>query len=573
MFGAMPAFAGTPNGVSPALRQSAARAAPGERVAAWVFFADKGGDTNRRLADASAGLTEHARARRIRNHWTGRLVDMRDVPVDPAYVAAVRRQGAHIRYASRWLNAVSVDVAPEAVDKVASLAFVRGLDAVRTGTAPLPPEPTALVSRTPRTRSLTSLDYGSSFTQNNLIHVPALHDLGYNGHGVIICMMDAGVNELNHIVFQNIHILVTRDFVNGDSIVSDQPGQMGSGNHGTYTLSVIGGFAPGQLIGPAWGATYVLAKTENTDWERHIEEDAWVAGAEWADSIGVDIISSSVGYSFGFTNGETGYTWQDMDGNTAIITIGADIAASRGILIVQSAGNDGSVSLPANTLIAPADGDSVLCVGAVDALGVRASFSSVGPTADGRTKPDVMAMGLGVTIASAFDSTTFYSNSGTSFSAPLTAGAAALILEARPTASNAEIMQALRTTASQAGSPDRFNGWGIVDAEAAANYLSTGIARHPGSAGIALYAPHPNPFNPSTTIEFATSSSRYVVLTVYDVRGARVATLVAGNVTPGRHTVQWNGTDDHGQSLASGVYLCRLSAGDAHETRKVVLLK
>jgi subtilisin family serine protease len=338
-------------------------------------------------------------------------------------------------------------------------------------------------------------------------------------------------------------------------------------------LSTIGGYAPGNLIGPAYGATYILAKTENTEWERHIEEDAWVAGAEWVDSIGADIISSSLGYSIGFTNGEPDYAWSDLDGNTTIVTIGADIAASRGILVVNSAGNDGWVALPANTLIGPCDGDSVLAVGAVDGAGVRGSFSSVGLTADGRIKPDVMAMGVGVRVAGTTTPTVYGSSGGTSFSCPLAAGAAALILEARPNASNQAIMDALRSTASQAGAPDRFYGWGIVDAAAAASVLPTAVRGTPSPAAIVLHPAYPNPFNPTTTIEYEIASRAHVRLTVFDVTGARVATLVDETQLPGRKSVAWNARGDRGERLASGVYLYRLYAGGATRTRKMVLLK
>jgi subtilisin family serine protease len=325
-----------------------------------------------------------------------------------------------------------------------------------------------------------------------MIGVNTLHDQGLTGNGVWIAMFDTGFNNLGHVAFQGLDILVTHDFVNADSIVSNQGGQAGDGNHGMMTLSTIAANAPGNLIGPAFGATYLLAKTENTDWERHVEEDAWVAAAEWADSIGADIITSSVGYSTGFTNGELNYPWQAMDGNTTIITIGADIAASRGILVVNSVGNDGNIALPANTLIGPADGDSVLAVGAVDAGGVRASFSSVGPTADGRIKPDVMAMGLAVTVASPFDQTSYFGNSGTSFAAPMVAGAAALILQARPAASNQSIMDALRATASQSGAPDRLMGWGIINAADAVGLIPTAVGdTGPVAAGFALRGARP----------------------------------------------------------------------------------
>jgi len=557
-----------PRKVSPALQAAITRAGDSGRVVSWVFFTDKGPSPT--LADVEVSLTSHARARRARNRGLSRLVDAYDVPVDTRYVGAIRRQGLRIRNTSRWLNAVSIDVDAHTVEAIAGLPFVRGMDVVRVGREPLPePAGESAPLGPEQSRAVTALDYGLSFTQNDLINVPTLHDQGYSGSGVWICMLDAGFNNLAHVAFQNLDILITHDFVNGDSLVSD--GDMGSGSHGTYTLSTIGGYAPGNLIGPAYGATYLLAKTENTVGENHIEEDNWVAGAEWADSTGADIISCSLGY----TSFDVGidYTWSDMDGNTTIVTLGADIAASRGILVVNSAGNGGFTALPANTLGAPADGDSVLAVGAVDAFGVRTSFSSVGPSADGRIKPDVMAMGGAVRVASASNPATYTNLNGTSFSCPLTAGAAALILEAKPHATNQQIMDALRSTASQAGAPDRLYGYGIIDAAAAAaSIFPTGVGA-PQPAGIVLHPAYPNPFNPTTTIEYEIPARAHVRLTVFDVSGAVVASLVDETQSRGRRSVTWNARSSRGTPLASGVYLYRLEAGDEQQTRKMVLLK
>ena len=308
-------------------------------------------------------------------------------------------------------------------------------------------------------------NYGSSLTQLEQINVPVVHDLGYSGNGVIICVLDAGFNNLEHQAFTSMNIANQWDFVNNDGNVDDE-GDMGSGSHGTMTLSTIGGFYEGQLIGPAFGATYLLAKTENTDSETQVEEDNWVAGAEWADALGVDITSTSLGY-IDFDDG-TGYSPAELDGNTAIITIAADIAAGKGILVVNSAGNGGGGT---TTIGAPADGDSVLAIGAVYSDGSRTFFSSVGPTGDGRIKPEVMAMGSDVYVADTYGN--YYTTaSGTSFSCPLTAGAAALLWEMVPNASNMDIFEALKMTANNADAPNNYYGWGIIDIYAAYEYLA-----------------------------------------------------------------------------------------------------
>jgi len=360
------------------------------------------------------------------------------------------------------------------------------------------------------------------------------------------------------------------DFVNGDSIVWDEPGQMGSGYHGTWTLSALAGYKEGFLIGPAYGADFLLAKTENTDWERHIEEDAWIAGAEWADSLGADIISSSLGYLDEFTNGDTNYTWQNMDGNTTIVTKGADLAAGRGILVVNSAGNEGSSSPTIeNTLIAPADGDSVLAIGSVTSTGARSGFSSMGPTVDGRIKPDVMARGSQTLCASVWDTTSYSQVDGTSLSCPLVAGAAALILQANPMYTNMDIIEALRSTASQAGNPDNAYGWGIIDAFQAANYFTSinGVEANLITE-LRLYDNFPNPFNPTTTISFDIPESGHLNLTVYNILGERVVELVRGWTVAGTHTMSWNASQ-----LSSGMYLIVLESTQTRLVRKALLVK
>jgi subtilisin family serine protease len=298
-----------------------------------------------------------------------------------------------------------------------------------------------------------------------------------------------------------------------------------------------------------------------------------VAGAEWADSLGAHIVTSSLGYRYGFTHGESDYLWTDMDGNTTIATIGADIAGGRGIVVITSAGNEGFIATPENTLIAPTDGDSVLSIGAIDSGGSRVSFSSVGLSADGRIKPDVMAMGSGVRAAhpSATDAYTYIG--GTSLACPLVAGAAALLIEANPNLTAAEVLDALRATASQSGAPDRLMGYGIVDAAGAAAMTSVDIARDLAPQNVVLHPAYPNPFNPTTTIAFELRDPVHVNLSVFNVRGQLVKTLVDERRAAGPWSVKWNGADRFGARVSSGVYVYRLIAGDVQRSRKMVLIK
>lgn len=434
----------------------------------WVFLRDKGASTERLLGDARTLMTPRALSRRARRGLASPL-GVEDAPVSGAYVDEISRRVVRVRHASRWFNAVSVEATPAQVRDLEALPFVARLDLVRRYRRPKeePIDPSAQTASPGTTSGKTStfgFDYGTSIGQLSQIGVPPVHELGFHGEGVVIAVFDAGFNNLPHEAFSAMTILARRDFVNGDEDVADGQDQ-GEGSHGTATLSTIGGFKEGQLIGPAFAASYVLAKTENTDSETPVEEDNWAAAAEWAESLGVDVISSSLGY-LDYDGPFTSYTYKEMDGETAISTRAADLAASRGVVVVNSAGNSG-YSAEHNTLGAPADGNSVIAVGAVDRLGTRAFFSSVGPTADGRIKPDVAAQGLFVKTASPISVSGYGGANGTSFSCPLTAGVVALILQAHPTYTVEQVHTVLRSTASQAAAPDNLLGWGIVNALAA----------------------------------------------------------------------------------------------------------
>jgi subtilisin family serine protease len=542
-------------------------------IKVWIYFTDKGTQLGSKIKAVQAKLTPHARKRRLRSRGTNNLVDFKDVPVNQNYIAEIKNSVQKIRNKSRWLNAISVEIIAKKLHEIENFSFVKKIDIVREGrgSRPLPEEEIPSGSR--QLNGL-KLNYGPSFDQNNQINAIPLHDLGYDGSGVLICMLDAGFNNLQHEALDHLNILHTWDFANGDSIVEDQPGQLGSGNHGTYTLSALAGFEEGQLIGPAYGADFILAKTEITDsaghfYERHLEEDNWIAGAEWADSLGADIISSSLGYLDQFTNGESNYTWQDMDGNTTIVTIGADIAASRGILVVSSAGNEGPAKPLQNSLNAPSDGDSVACIGAVNSSGNRASFSSMGPTADGRIKPDVMARGVSVISASPVNSVGFVGVSGTSLSCPLAAGAAALVLQVNPTWTNMQVLEALKNTADNASSPNNSYGWGIINAYDAAFYSSSDNGNLISEFELNPVYPNPlTPFNPVTNIEFKISTTGQVNLSAFNNLGQKVAVLTDGLQMAGPHSIKWDTS-----GLASGVYYLVLKANQGQRVRKLLLLK
>jgi serine protease AprX len=343
------------------------------------------------------------------------------------------------------------------------LDFVRSIRSVWAGMRK--PMPSQVPIEEPlEGQSKLGLNYGGSYAQLQQLNVPAVHDLGYSGLGVLVCMMDTGYRK-NHQAFQLAYaegrVLAEWDFINNDGNTQNETGDPSSQhNHGTYTWSTLGGAADGDLYGPAYGASFILAKTEDVSMEEPIEEDNWVAGMEWADSIGADLISSSLCYI-------DWYTYSDLDGNTAVITIAADLAAERGIVVCNAMGNDGPSS---GSLLAPADADSIIACGAVSSSGNIASFSSRGPSYDGRTKPEVCARGVSTTCADPYDTTDYTTVSGTSLSTPLIGGCAALILSAHPNWTPMQVREAMMTTASRAGSPDNTYGWGIPDILAAIEY-------------------------------------------------------------------------------------------------------
>lgn len=430
-----------------------------DRLAVWVYFTDKGADTQ----GAGPFVSTRAAARRARRGTPSATRTFEDRALAPAYVAGVGAVVARVRHTSRWLNAMSVEATPAQIDALAGLPFVARLDVVRRArrveepVVSLPVERSGLGARDAGEDA--PLDYGTALDQVRQIRVPDLHARGLHGEGVVVAVFDSGFPNLAHEAFASMTIAAERDFVRGLDTVRES-----TDAHGTNTLSTIGGFAPGRLIGPAYAATFLLAVTEDVASETPIEEDHWAAAAEWAEGLGADVISSSLGYA-AFDQPFTSYSDRDMDGQTAVTTRAAALAAERGVVVVNSAGNEG-FDAGRNTLVAPADGVRVLTAGAVTRGGTRAAFSSVGPSADGRIKPDVVAMGVNVVVARQFEHV-YGVASGTSFSCPLTSGVVALVLQAHPDYTVDQVLEAVRSTASQAGAPDRLLGWGLVDAVAA----------------------------------------------------------------------------------------------------------
>lgn len=542
------------------------------RVLAWVFFVDKGGVPVPSAANQDLVATRSlARRARIRNV----TLDRTDLPVHEPYVATLREHVVSLRHRSRWLNGISVIIDREQIDSILRHPFVAQIE--RVGTYPRRPPPSARGGIDPVSSTQGHLlDYGLSFAQLDQIGIPAVHDSGIAGQGVLIGVFDNGFRLPEHEAFDSLQIVATYDFVDHkESVVPLNP-SASFGTHGINSLSVIGGYYEGELIGAAYRASFLLARTENDSSETPLEEDNWVAAIEWADSIGVDITSTSLIYR-GYDPPFTGWTWRDMDGNTTVITRAADMAAAKGIIVVNSAGNFGEPLPGENSLGAPADGDSVLTVGAVDGAGQRASFSSVGPTAGStpRIKPDVMARGVNVRAASGSDPNGYTNGfSGTSAASPLAAGVAALILAAVPDAGPLEIIDAMRRTADNSGNPNNLIGWGILNAGRAIEFLRSAdeLPAHPS-----LLQNYPNPFNTSTVIEFAIPAAGRATVGIFDILGRTVASLLDDTRGPGWHSVRWDGRNNAGTRVSTGVYIARLTvdfgSGSSMVDRNLLLLR
>lgn len=462
-----------------ALEDPAVLPAPDDRLTIWVYFEDRPGsgrDLERALDVAEQNLSPRALARRRRASMAGgRIVDERDLPLDPQVIAAVQATGARLRRTSRLLNAASFEATADQIRSIASHPGVSRIEPVasfrRSGTDRADADVAPVESATAARGLIAGLDYGASGPGLEQINVPLLHEEGLSGEGVLVALFDTGF-ELTHECLATLDVVATRDFVGGDENVGQEPGDpQGSSDHGTRMLGLLAGYSPGNLVGPAYRASVLLARTEDIGSEFPVEEDNWIAALEWAEALGVDVVSSSVGYYYW-------YDFADLDGETAAITVAADLAALRGVSVVVSAGNErGNPDWP--HIIAPADGRHVLAVGGVDRSGFVTNLSSPGPTADGRTKPDVMALAYGNIVPLPTTDHLYVQDQGVDAAVPLVAGVVALLRQRAPALTPDQILVAIRETASRSLLPDDDYGWGVTNARGAAHYWSPRIQHEP----------------------------------------------------------------------------------------------
>ncbi len=538
-----------------------------------VYFTDKGIRTqeefNRAAAKRKAQFTEHALWRRAK---VGRAdMDFMDLPVSREHIQRIEALGARLRVRLNWFNAATFEMTRRQVEQVSNLPFVRRVDLVVSFRGPLEPEvtepPKLLSPRFPA--EIHALNYGPSYWQVRQINVPICHDSGYTGRGVIVAMFDAGFRK-NHVVFDSIRnsgrLIDQHDFYTNRDTTDWH-------SHGTGTWSEAGGFRSGSLIGPGYGATWAIYRTEvDPMFERNVEEDYWAAALQRSDTLGVEVVSSSLAYKT-FDTGQHNYGYRDMNGNTAICSRAAKHAANLGIIVCNAMGNSG----PSDTsILAPADADSILSIGAVDSVGTIASFSSRGLTYDRRRKPEVCAKGVSDYWASSSSTTAFGRASGTSCSTPLVGGSCAIVLQAHPTWTPMQVRRALMMTASRAGNPDSTYGWGIINVWNAIHYNQSAVEddriQVEKEHEFAL-ASQPNPTAGATTISFSMVRAGEVSLAIYDASGRRVRTLLSGPRRPGTYAARWDGKDEKGIEVPSGIYFYKLFALDRNEVGKVVVLR
>ncbi|RUA30429.1 MAG: hypothetical protein DSY76_02520 [Bacteroidetes bacterium] len=506
-------------------------------------------------------LSERAIARRTKFNIA---ITEQDLPVNKSYIDSLAYYGAKAQFASKWLNAVLIQMDDslkmEALKNLSFIDSTQYLAPVKNNKKRKKKSKARLADVEMEFQYETPIDYGESEAQLRMIGIPELHKK-YLGKGIQIAVLDNGFRGMNKMsvfngLFDSGQILGVKDFANpGGDVFS-------AGNHGTYVMTTMAAFEPGVLVGTAPAANYWLIHTEDNNFEYPVEEFNWAAGAEFADSVGADIITSSLIYSL-FDDTLLNHTHQQLDGKTAIISRAAQMATQKGILVYNSAGNDALKSW--HTIAFPADAKDVMTVGAVDIYGKHAAFSSVGLSDSLPIKPNVVAVGQGVKSMSP-NTGKIVSINGTSFSNPTIAGATAVLLEANPKATPAEIRQAIQQSATLALSPDSVLGYGIPNFTLANiilnRYYQSGDYTFPDESFIIM----PNPFVNSFQILYNLLDSETVKLQIFDVSGKLLHEDSSLPTSIGLHLWKVSAAEE----LSQGLFIIVLQIGGKKYSRKIV---
>ncbi len=533
-----------------------------ERV---VYFKDKNGSSFS-ISRPLEFLTQKAIDRRSKQ---GISITQQDLPVNINYISQLKNLGANVPYSIKWLNAAIVNADEATFIEIENLPFVERINKMARRSDP---NQKARISATCDTDTEMQIcqefeinktlkvnnneedfDYGNSLAQIQMLGVDKMHQQGYLGQGIHIAVLDGGFFNANNLsAFSHADISFVYDVVgNGQNVYQ-------ASSHGTKVLSTMLSKAEGQIIGTAPEATYYLFRTEDTNREMPIEEAFWAVGAEKADSLGVDIIQSSLGY-YDFDNSNYDYTHNDLDGNTALISQVAQIATQKGIVVVTSAGNSGGNEW--QKISFPADAPSVLTVGAVDSNEQIGNFSSIGNTADGRIKPDIMAMGVNTTLWN--EQNRLSSGNGTSYAASLVAGLVAGFMQKNPNLTQKEIMFAMRRAGDNYDNPNEQYGYGIPSFERLTQIeliLGQNENLVDKNAQIRIF---PNPVANYLNIEideklFITNPS--LSFQIYNLQGQLILTE---NLETNKNEIQF-------PAVSKGIYIVRIEGQNYQGTIKII---
>ena len=501
----------------------------------WIYFTDKAG-TGYTISQPGDFLSERSVNRRA---FQGLAIDHHDRPVNPDYVQEIRDLGIEIRHVSRWLNGIAMTGMDAAsFQEVLDLSFTDTVAWYPETDDAFLPQPTVASRFEEALATAPGYDYGVATEQVDMLQTNKLHELGYTGRGVWIAVLDGGFRNVDSLPsFESMidegRILDTRNYVN------ELPVFRLSSSHGMYVLSTMGGEWDGNMVGTAPHASYLLCATEDSDRETRLEEIAWIEAAEYADSLGVDVINTSLGYS-DFDGSSFDFSYQDMDGKTSYISRAASLTASRGIVACNSAGNSGDDSW--FYITSPADAFDILAVGAVDAEELIANFSSRGPSFDGRIKPDVSAMGVASGVQSSQGGVA--RGNGTSFASPILAGSVASLWQAYPDLTAKELINRVRQSGNRHQNPNNDYGFGIPNFILAYHAI-TSIPVHLQAGEMELW---PNPASKLLMIRIPEQSPEEQEIRFYDMQGRMIWT--AWSALPGEIALS--------PALVKGLYIVEI---------------
>lgn len=516
---------------------------------ALVFFEDKAGVAEA-LANPITILTQESLDRKQAHNTP---IDERDVPVNESYITQLKEaSGITVLAKSKWMNAAFVRGTAQAISDLENLAFVNAVEysdksqnfgPVQGGIVPSKWEEE-------NNQSKTNYNYGTAANQTEMISADFLHQQDFTGEGMIIAVLDSGFpNVFNNPAFEHIvtegRLLGTYDFAERQENVD------GTGSHGARTFSNIGAKIDDEFVGTAPDASFYLFRTEFGPTENPVEEAWWVEALERADSLGVDVVNTSLGYQ-DYDNPAYDHSYQDLDGQTTIGARGANHAFDKGLLLVTSGGNDGNGFMFVGT---PADSPGILSIGAVDSEGNYASFSSVGPTVDGRVKPDVMSQGLNAAIVDEFGMVA--TSNGTSFSSPIIAGAVASLWQSRPNTPNNQIMDIVRQSAHLFNTPTDQMGYGIPNFEDAYNALQ--ILSVEDQLLKENFAVYPNPARDFIKVNFPNAVSE-ASLKLYNILGDL---LLSKTISVSNNTILLD-------EYSNGIYLVSVASKGKQNTFKII---